>query len=118
MILWNPNNLFSVFCPVLGVYYVYFYLHSHKFIHLLNASLRRAETTSSTESYAEALKSLDNLLRNYDKRLLPKPKFAPVKQSDTGGAIKNVKVEVNMYIRSFTEVDEINHVSIRLTLTK
>ena len=77
------------------------------------------ETKSSTESYAEALKVLDNLLRNYDKRLLPKPKLVPVsKLSDTGGAIKNVKVEVNMYIRSFTEIDEINHVSILLTLTR
>ena len=54
------------------------------------------------DNYANALKSLDTILRSYDPRNLPRP------QSGNG----NVTIETNAYIRKILEVDE--HKRVRL----
>ena len=54
------------------------------------------------DNYANALKSLDTILKSYDPRNLPRP------QSGNG----NVTVETNAFIRSIHEVDEHNMVQI------
>ena len=51
---------------------------------------------SQMDNYANALKSLDTILKSYDPRNLPRP------QSGNG----NVTVETNAFIRSIHEVDE------------
>ena len=56
-------------------------------------------------NYANALKSLDTILKSYDARNLPRP------QSGNG----NVTVETNFYLRDILEVDERN--SVRLMLS-
>jgi len=53
---------------------------------------------SQMDNYANALKSLDTILKSYDPRNLPRP------QSGNG----NVTVETNAFIRSIHEVDEHN----------
>ena len=60
----------------------------------------RTECRSSMENYAEAIKSLDNNLRNYDARNLPRP------NSGNG----NITITTNMYIRAIPKFDEINSV--------
>ena len=52
------------------------------------------------ENHAEALKSLDNNLRNYDARILPRP------NSGNG----NITITTNMYIRAIPKFDEIDSV--------
>ena len=51
-------------------------------------------------NYANALKSLDTILKSYDPRNIPRP------QSGDG----NVTVETNFFIRDILEVDERNMV--------
>ena len=55
---------------------------------------------SEMSNYANALKSLDTILKSYDARNLPRP------QSGNG----NVTVETNFFIRDIVEVDERNMV--------
>ena len=58
------------------------------------------------DNYANALKSLDTILKSYDPRNLPRP------QSGNG----NVTVETNAFIRSIHEVDEHNMVQFFFSL--
>ena len=52
------------------------------------------------ESYSDALKILDNLLRSYDGRVPPQP--------DAGNG--NVTVSTKVHIRDFLSIDEKNNV--------
>ena len=69
----------------------------------------RVEAQNVIESHKKALEIFDKLLnsKNYDNRLLPKDI-----SFNSGDGNRNVKVEVNAYIRSILDIDEINHVSI------
>ena len=60
----------------------------------------RADCKSEMASYADALKSLDNKLNNYEVRNLPRP----------GGGSGNVNVTVDFFIRRISKLDEHNHV--------
>ena len=60
---------------------------------------------SEMSNYANALKSLDTILKSYDARNLPRP------QSGNG----NVTVETNFFLRDILEVDERNMARLMLS---
>ena len=60
---------------------------------------------SEMSNYANALKSLDTILKSYDARNIPRP------QSGNG----NVTVETNFFLRDILEVDERNMVRLMLS---
>jgi hypothetical protein len=62
--------------------------------------ISRADCKNQVANYANALRSFDNIIKNYDSRNIPRPL----------GGNGNVTVTASVFIRSIHNIDEQNQV--------